>query len=175
MILVILGGSSSGKTDFALHCNKYGFPKVITNTTRQKRVDDLDNAYHFLTKEEFFDKVSSGKMLEYAEYNNNFYGTDIDSFSKNCVVVLEPNGFREITKKLSGRVFSILLDVSDSERECRAILRGDNIDTIKERIKGDKLLFTEGLKTEVDLILCDLKREDYDEVLLNNLDIMFSE
>lgn len=171
---MILGGSSSGKTDFALHCNNFGFPKVITNTTRQRRVDDLANAYHFLTKEEFFDKVAQGKMLEYAEYNNNFYGTDIDSFSKNCVVVLEPKGFREITKKLSGRVFSILLDVSDSERERRAILRGDNIDTIKERIAGDKLLFDDKLKSDVDLVLCDLKREEYSEVLENNLNVLFS-
>ena len=69
MILVILGGTCSGKTEFALTCEKYGFPKVITNTTRAKRIDDKDDSYHFLTKEEFFEKVDNGEMIEYAEYN----------------------------------------------------------------------------------------------------------
>ena len=32
MILVIMGGSCSGKTEFSLACEKYGFKKVITNT-----------------------------------------------------------------------------------------------------------------------------------------------
>ena len=63
MILVILGGTCSGKTEFALSCEKYGFPRVITNTTRARRVDDKEDSYHFLTKEEFFEKVENGEII----------------------------------------------------------------------------------------------------------------
>ena len=64
MILVIMGGSCSGKTEFSLACEKYGFKKVITNTTRKRRIDDSENAYHFLMVEEFFNKVNNGEMIE---------------------------------------------------------------------------------------------------------------
>ena len=175
MIVVILGGSCSGKTEFALELEKYGFPKVITNTTSSRRVDDKDNSYHFLTKDEFFNKVNNGEMLEYAEYNGNFYGTSLDSISKNCVIVLEPNGLNSFKKKLGEQVYSILLDVSDEERYRRGILRGDNPDVIKSRIEEDKVLFTDKFKMSVDFLLRDLKREEISEVIENNLAVLYTE
>ena len=68
MVLVIMGGSCSGKTEFSLACEKYGFKKVITNTTRKRRIDDSENAYHFLTVEEFFNKVNNNKQSWYLSY-----------------------------------------------------------------------------------------------------------
>ena len=73
MILVVMGGSCSGKTVFALDCVEYGFPKVITNTTRERRVDDKDDSYHFLTVDEFKAKIDNGEMIEYVKYNDNYY------------------------------------------------------------------------------------------------------
>ena len=175
MIVVVLGGSCSGKTEFALELEKYGFPKVITNTTRNRRVDDKDNSYYFLSKDEFFNKVNNGDMLEYAEYNGNYYGTSIDSLSKNCVIVLEPNGLKSFKKKLEDKVYSIFLDVSDEERYRRGILRGDNPETIKSRIEEDKLLFTDKVKMEVDFLIRDLKREDIKDVIENNLAVFYTE
>ena len=175
MIIVILGGSCSGKTEFALELEKYGFPKIITNTTRNRRVDDNDNSYHFLTKDEFFEKVNNGEMLEYAEYNGNFYGTSIDSLSKNCVIVLEPNGLKSFKSKLGDKVYSILLDVSDEERYRRGIARGDNPEIIKSRIEEDKVLFTEKVKMSADFLIRDLKREEIKDVIENNLPVFYTE
>lgn len=175
MIVVVLGGSCSGKTEFALELEKYGFPKVITNTTRSRRVDDKDNSYHFLSKDEFFDKVNNGNMLEYAEYNGNYYGTSIDSLSQNCVIVLEPNGLKSFKHKLGDKVYSIFLDVSDEERYRRGILRGDNPEVIKSRIEEDKLLFTDKVKMDVDFLIRDLKREDIKDVIENNLAVFYTE
>lgn len=174
MILVILGGTCSGKTEFALTCEKYGFPKVITNTTRERRVDDKDNSYHFLTKEEFFEKVDNGEMIEYAEYNGNYYGTSSDSLSKNCVVVLEPNGLRSLKEKISDGIFSIYLEVSEEERLRRGLLRGDNLEILKSRIKEDEVLFNESLENEVDFVIRNLKREEYSEVIENNFEILWT-
>ena len=115
MVIVVLGGTCSGKTEFALACEKFGFPKVITNTTRARRVDDNENSYHFLTKEEFMQKIDNGEMLEYAEYNGNYYGTSIDSILDNCVIVLEPNGLKAFEEKIGDKIYSIFLDVSDEE------------------------------------------------------------
>ena len=174
MVVVVLGGTCSGKTEFALACEKYGFPKVITNTTRARRIDDKDNSYHFLTREEFNQKIIDGEMLEFAEYNGNLYGTSIDSISDNCVIVLEPNGLKSFKKHLGDKVYSIFLDVSDEERMRRGIARGDDPNVIKSRIEEEKKLFTDGLKMSVDFLIRDLKREDIDIVIENNLEVLYT-
>jgi len=174
LILVILGGTCSGKTEFALACEKFGFPKVITNTTREKRIDDKENSYHFLSKEQFLDKIANGEMLEYAEYNGNLYGTSMDSLSDNCVIVLEPNGLESFKRILGDRVYSIFLDVSDEERIKRGIARGDNIEILNARVEEEKELFTEKVKNSVDFLIRDLRREEIDEVIENNLDTLYT-
>lgn len=160
MVIVVLGGTCSGKTEFALACEKFGFPKVITNTTRARRVDDKDNSYHFLTRDEFNEKIMNGEMLEFAEYNGNLYGTSIDSISDNCVIVLEPNGLKSLKNHLGDKIYSIFLDVSDEERMRRGIARGDNLEVIKARIEEEKKLFTDSVKMNVDFLIRDLKREE---------------
>ena len=174
MVIVVLGGTCSGKTEFALACEKFGFPKVITNTTRARRVDDNENSYHFLTKEEFMQKIDNGEMLEYAEYNGNLYGTSIDSLSKNCVIVLEPNGLKAFEEKIGDKIYSIFLDVSDEERLRRGIARGDDPEVIKSRIEEEKELFTDNVKLSVDFLIRDLKREEVDMVIENNIDVLFT-
>ena len=174
MVIVVLGGTCSGKTEFALACEKFGFPKVITNTTRARRVDDNENSYHFLTKEEFMQKIDNGEMLEYAEYNGNYYGTSIDSILDNCVIVLEPNGLKAFEEKIGDKIYSIFLDVSDEERLRRGIACGDDPEVIKSRIEEEKELFTDKVKLSVDFLIRDLKREEVDMVIENNIDVLFT-
>ncbi len=119
-------------------------------------------------------KIDNGEMLEYAEYNGNYYGTSIDSILDNCVIVLEPNGLRAFEEKLGDRIYSIFLDVSEEERLRRGLARGDNPAVIKARIEEEKELFTDKVKTSVDFLIRDLKREDIDVVLENNIDVLFT-
>ena len=174
MVIVVLGGTCSGKTEFALACEKFGFPKVITNTTRARRIDDNENSYHFLTKEEFMQKIDNGEMLEYAEYNGNLYGTSIDSLSKNCVIVLEPKGLRSFERIMGDRIYSIFLDVSDEERLRRGIARGDSLEVLNSRMEEEKTLFTDDVKRSVDFLIRDLKREEIDILIENNFDVLYT-
>lgn len=174
MILVIMGGSCSGKTEFALNCREYGFEKVITNTTRPRRKDDKEDSYHFLTVDEFKEKINNGEMIEYAMYNDNYYGTSTDSLSKNCVIVLEPNGYKALKKLFPKEVIGILLDVSDGERLRRGLLRGDNEDIIKSRIAEDKELFNKDLLRITDYIFKDLTLEDNKRIIEGYLGVFKS-
>ena len=48
----------------------------VSATTRSPRPGEEHGVhYFFLSREEFEQTVQSGGMLEYASYNNNYYGT----------------------------------------------------------------------------------------------------
>ena len=160
MVITISGGTCSGKTEFALRCQDFGFDRVITNTTRNRRADDREDSYHFLTLEEFKSKIDNGDMIEHIEYNGNLYGCSVDSLTTNCVAVLEPNGVRALKKKFKEKVISVYLKVSDEERLKRGLLRGDNEEIIKQRIEEDKILFNEEFEKEVDIVFIDMEKND---------------
>ncbi len=48
----------------------------VSATTRQPRPGEMDGVhYHFTGREQFLKMVADGDMLEYTEYNGNYYGT----------------------------------------------------------------------------------------------------
>lgn len=78
LLIVLTGKTASGKDTIkeALLSKYPDLKKVITTTSRAPRdgeINDVD--YHFLTKEEFEQKVKSGEFAEYVEYGGNLYGT----------------------------------------------------------------------------------------------------
>ena len=72
-------------------------------------------------------------------------------------------------------IYSIFLEVSEDERLARGLARGDNPEIIKSRIAEDKEIFTEDVRKSCNFVIRDLKREDIDEVIQNNLPIFFTE
>lgn len=78
LLIVLTGKTASGKdTIKSALLSKYpNLKKVITTTSRTPRdgeINDID--YHFLTRDEFEQKVKSGEFAEYVEYGGNLYGT----------------------------------------------------------------------------------------------------
>lgn len=169
MILTVIGGTCSGKTQFALMCEKRGFNKVITNTTRPRRIDDKENSYHFLTENEFKDKIERGEMIEYIKYNGNYYGTSTDSLTDNCIVVLDTKGYKFIKELYPNKVFGVFLYVDDDIRLQRGISRGDDLETIQARIEEDKEVFPRSLESEIDLTLINADYEIMRKVIEKNL------
>lgn len=48
----------------------------VSATTRHPRPGEIDGVhYHFVSREQFLKMVANGEMLEYTEYNGNYYGT----------------------------------------------------------------------------------------------------
>ena len=81
---------------------------------------------------------------------------------------------RSFERIMGDRIYSIFLDVSDEERLRRGIARGDDPEVIKSRIEEEKELFTDKVKLSVDFLIRDLKREEVDMVIENNIDILFT-
>src|SRR5438874_2601266 len=78
MLLVLTGKTASGKdTIKAKLLEKFpNFASVITTTSRAPRSGEVEERdYHFLSREEFEEKVKAGDFAEHVEYGGNLYGT----------------------------------------------------------------------------------------------------
>lgn len=160
--VVVLGATGAGKSVFEAECEKQGLIRVISTTTRGIRVGESVDAYHFVSKEEFKNKIESNEMLEYELYRGNYYGVakaDIDSVN-SYVMVLEPKGFYSLREIYGKDVFCVFLQVSEEERLRRAKLRGDSLEEIGKRKEEDAVLYPESLLNDVDIVLTDVKLEE---------------
>jgi guanylate kinase len=76
-MVVISGPSGSGKSTICKRLLQD--PRVVFSvsaTTRRKRAGEVDGReYHFLTREEFRERVEHGDFIEHAEVHGNLYGT----------------------------------------------------------------------------------------------------
>ena len=164
MIIVLIGASGSGKStieyELATH---HGFNKIVSYTTRQKRNGEEDGKdYYFTNNVTFEDMMSENLFAEYDEYSQNrLYGTlKAEYTGENRVVVLTPNGLRQVKKSCGeNNIFSVLVDANLGTRVKRYIDRCgvdkfnfDDAGEIFERINRDFGMFL-GLEREVDLVI----------------------
>ena len=144
-VLVIFSGpSGSGKgTVLKKYLASQEDARVsVSMTTRQPREGDIDGVhYYFVTREYFEKKIADGKMLEYAEYNHNMYGTPkepVDEMLKEGKIVfleIEVQGAEKIRKLYPDAVSIFLMPPSMSILEER--LRGrqsEDEETINHRL-----------------------------------------
>jgi len=147
MLIVLSGPSGVGKgticKDLIEHFNAWLSISVTTRNKRDGEVDGKD--YFFVTKEDFEQKIKDNDFLEYATYNNNYYGTlksKINEKLDNKIDVfaeIEVNGARNIKKIYKDSVLIYILPPSLKELEER--LRGRNTEdeeTIKNRMNITK-------------------------------------
>ncbi|MBQ8014789.1 MAG: guanylate kinase [Clostridia bacterium] len=133
-ILVIFSGpSGSGKgTVLKDFLAKRDDARVsVSMTTREPREGEFDGVhYYFVTREYFEKKIADNKMLEYAEYNHNMYGTPKDPVDemlkagKIVILEIEVQGAEKIRKCYPDAVSIFLMPPSMSVLEER--LRGRN-------------------------------------------------
>lgn len=144
-MLVLMGRTASGKT---LIQNKLvennNFKRIITYTTRPMRSNEIaDVTYHYISNEEFLKNVEEGFFAEWKKYNTTdgvwYYGSakeDYENADENSVIILTPDGIRDI-QKLGYDVTVIYLYVNIASTNKRLAARGDKKEEIERRIKAD--------------------------------------
>ncbi|MDD2575629.1 MAG: hypothetical protein PHD47_04065 [Acholeplasmataceae bacterium] len=152
-MIILIGASASGKTEVAkILKNKYGFEKIITTTTRPKRIHEVEEVdYHFVSKDEFNKLLISGSFLEVTHYQDNFYGTNKADLKENGLVILEPNGANAFIEVLGKKVFVVFIEASKELRKNYMTFRGDSLESIQDRIKNDDKRFKKKNILRVDL------------------------
>ena len=145
LLVVISAPSGGGKGTILkeLFAKDDNLVLSVSATTRSPRPgEEHGKQYYFLQKEEFEELISQGKMLEYAQYVGNYYGTPREPVEqwmaqgKDVVLEIDVQGGAQIKKLMPGCVSIFILPPSMKVLEKRLRDRGTEEDaTVRKRLE----------------------------------------
>lgn len=114
----------------------------VSATTRQPRDGEEDGRdYHFLTPEQFDQRVEAGDFLEFATYSGNRYGTLRSEIERrlaaghSVVLEIEVNGARQVRQAMPESVQIFIAPLEPATLRERLLERGkDSPDAIDARL-----------------------------------------
>ena len=117
-LIVLSGPSGAGKDSIISELKNYyhNFWVSISMTSRKPRGEEVDGIdYFFVSKEEFESHIKNNDFLEYAIYNDNYYGTPKskieiqgalkikEEFPNAIFIFIMPPSMRELVRRLKKR------------------------------------------------------------------------
>ncbi len=135
----------------------------VSATTRKPRSEDKDGVtYFFKTEEQFKQMIEQDKFLEWAVYNNNYYGTPVDAVNdklekgEDVILEIEVQGALKVMEKCKDAV-SIFIAPPDEE-------------TLYTRLRGRGTEAEEEIERRVNAAKEELiQKEKYDYIVVNDV------
>ncbi len=173
-LIIITAPSGSGKTTMVKHimskCDNVVFS--TSATTRPRRANEIDGReYHFLTKEEFLEKIENNAFVEWEEvYPGRFYGTlksEVEgkiSQGKNILFDIDIKGALNLKKIYP-------------ENSLAVFIKAPNLQTLIDRLSKRNSETPETLEMRIKKAKGEmLYRDSFDRVVVNdNLEKAFNE
>ncbi len=145
-LIIFSGPSGSGKDTllkelFARH------PEIklsISSITRDMRVGEVEGEkYHFISREEFEERLKNDEFLEHNVYVNNYYGTpkqpvlDAIENGEDIILEIDVNGAAKVREKMKDAVSIFIMPPSYDELYKRLKGRGtDSEEVISKRMSS---------------------------------------
>lgn len=174
IILCLIGKSASGKTFVRDKLVKErGYKSLVTFTSRPPRKNEKqDITYHFISKEDFEQKIEKGFFAEWKKYDTEqgvwYYGTaltDCYDADDDTVTILTPDGVRDLQTIEIPMVVIYLYSNLNTIKQ-RLSIRGDNQKEVERRIEADIKDFKDA-DTLADRIVYNNLSDDIESVVEN--------
>lgn len=143
--LIIFSGPSGSGKDTLLSRLFERHPEIklsISSVTRKMRVGEVEGQkYHFISREEFEERLGRDEFLEHNVYVDNYYGTPkkpvLDAIEQGSDIILEidVNGAAVVREKMPEAISIFILPPSYDELKRRLVGRGtDSQEVINQRL-----------------------------------------
>ena len=106
-------------------------------TTRQRRPGEREDAYVYVTRNEFETHRDRGGFLEWTEFLGNYYGSPVpDAASgRDIVLEIEVDGAQQVKAVHPEATLIFVLPPSRDEQRRRLVGRGDPDDKVQQRLR----------------------------------------
>lgn len=165
-VIIFSAPSGSGKTTLVKHCLEK-FPELefsVSCTTRNPRGTEKNGTdYHFISPDEFRQKISEDAFVEFEEvYTDKYYGTlkseveKIWQSGKTVIFDVDVKGGISLKKYFGDQALSVfIMPPSIEELERRLVSRAtDDAETIRTRVEkaSEEMTF----------------KDQFDQIIVNN-------
>lgn len=173
MLVILSGVSGAGKDTIKKELMKR-MDKIVSlpsYTSRKPREGEEEGVqYHFITKEQFEEKIQNGEFYEYDLHHDNYYGTSRKLLNEkiesgNIIVKdIEVNGTENLIHLLKDetKLVSIFLKVNEQELRHRLEQRGDNLSEAEIELRLGRLQYEESKIGLYDYVI---KNDDFEKTV----------
>jgi guanylate kinase len=169
VLIVISGPGGVGKGTVVAHMIERDPNLWLSRswTTRQRRVGEADDAYHFVDRASFEAKIAEGGFLEHAEFIGNLYGTPFPDPTPGSDVILEIDvqGARQVRERDAGALLIFLTAPSDEVQRRRLRGRGDTTEQIEKRMLHTEQEIADGEALGAVFVVNDELENTVDQIL----------
>ena len=105
-------------------------------TTRARRPGEAEDAYHFVSREQFQARVDAGGFLEWAPFLDYLQGTPTidETEGRDVLLEIDVEGARQVREQHPDAVLVFVDAPSRDEQRRRLEMRGDAPERIEQRI-----------------------------------------
>ena len=145
ILVVVSGFSGAGKGTLMKELLKRydNYALSVSATTRQPKEGEKDGEdYLFVSREYFQQMIEDGRLVEYAQYVNHYYGTPRDyvekkmAEGKDVILEIEIQGALKVKKRFPDALLIFVTPPSAGELRRRLVGRGtETIEVINARLR----------------------------------------